>query len=371
LHADRSRVRETARPTAKCPFKRRLPIHLTVKRDELFKALKILRAAVAHGSASVPAGVRMGYLEMPSLVLTATDGDLTIQTMLAPAGDSEPGTVTVDYEPLAAFVKLGQHTNALVRIHLAAGKLRIATGPRTLTLPLIDELAGPELRLTAPFAEDARLIDDARLLGRWDRQVAPARAKTSRRPALEGIHLDFRDNIVAACATDKYRMHLLRTPTRVTRATDFVLPVRALKAGLDIARLERATVLSMWAPTCSSLIGFETTNTRLVVDKLTGRIPDWRTLLPCLDNYPTRLAIIDPDCVFEILNGAAGQSERGASLTMAWQDDKRTLVVLLMDHASGIELSSELHGPDCAGPSRRRGCPERIGGCAARRRRSC
>jgi DNA polymerase III sliding clamp (beta) subunit (PCNA family) len=319
-------------------------IHFAVKRDELHRALKILRPAVAHVPASVPAGVRMDNLEMSTLVLTATDGDLTIQTMVAIAGHSQPGTVTVDYEPLTSFVKLRQHADGLVRVHLAAGKLRIATGARMLTLPLIDELARQEVRLAAPFAEGARLIDDVRLLRRWYRQVAPARANPSRRPALEGIHLDFRDNIITACATDTHRMHVLRTPTCVTRATDFVLPMRALKAALDIARMESAKVLSMWAPTSSSLIGVESTNTRLVVDKLIGRIPDWRTLLPCLDDYPTRIRITDPDTAFVALNGAASQSEYGASLSMAWRDDVRTLVVLLMDPANGIELSSELHG---------------------------
>jgi DNA polymerase III sliding clamp (beta) subunit (PCNA family) len=255
----------------------------------------------------------MDYLGRSSVVLTASDGNLTIQTMVNIAGDAGSGTVAIDYEPLAVFVKFGQHADALVRVNLEAGRLRIAAGARMLTLPLIDEPPRPELRLATPFAEGARLIEDVRLLGRWHRQVAPARAKTSQRPALEGIHVDFQDDIVTACATDTYRMHVLRTPACVTSATDFVLPVRALKAALDIARMDRTTVLSMWAPTYSSLIGFETTSTRLVVDKITGRIPSWRMLLPCVDDYPTRLRIIDPDSTFDILNVVAGQSERGAT----------------------------------------------------------
>jgi DNA polymerase-3 subunit beta len=250
------------------------------ERDSLVEALGAAGRAIASRLAMpVLAGLLVSVTNN-DLVITGTDGDLSIRVELEVIG-VENGSAVIpaklandiarSLEPGAVTIEA---TDESVSISAARSQFSLRTFP-VIEFPQVQITSDRQLNIPSAAIADAL------------RQVVRASSNDDARPLLTGVLLTTHNGALRLVATDSYRLALrdLDGSTAALGEQDILVPSRAL------TELQRAITgdddETVGVTATTSEITFSVGKVSISTRLISGTYPDYRQLIP--ESYPNRL----------------------------------------------------------------------------------
>ncbi|MDD6674863.1 MAG: DNA polymerase III subunit beta [Lactimicrobium massiliense] len=207
-------------------------MNFTVSKNKFYAALQNVAHAISPNSPlPVLKGIKINANEPDSLILTASNNDLAIQTSLSNEQDKdlnltieEGGAVVIDAKYLLDIVhKIDGDTlhmeiidGALTMVKGQNAQYRI-NGMKADTYPTID-LSKPADAITTKADQLAEIIDE----------TAFAASDQETRPVLTGVNFALHDGVLECTATDSYRLAKKTIPFASDLTFRVTIPAKSL-----------------------------------------------------------------------------------------------------------------------------------------------
>ena len=253
---------------------------LQVERDPLAEAVAwAARALPARPTAPVLAGIRIQAGS--ELTLSTFDYEVSARAII-PAPADEPGTVLVSGKLLAEIVR--SLPARPVDLSTDGTRMTVRCGSATFTLMLLPADEYP----TLPEMPDVTGTAGADTFASAISQVGIAAGRDDTLPALTGIRMEIKDDVLTLVATDRYRLavrELRWTPVTPGLDTAVLVPAKvlsdtakALTSGAEVSIALAAEAAS--GASTDGIIGFEGSGRRTTTRLLSGEYPKYQALLP-------------------------------------------------------------------------------------------
>ena len=315
-------------------------MQVEVSHEELARALKVASKTTSRRpTLPVLSGARLEVLD-GQLTIATTDLEVTSRTTISQSyagADSIDGVVVVPTLELAAAVKGKPAKGATVALKhdQEAGVLHVYAGAMVVALRTLEAEDFPTLN-----ASDlgSLVTSSLELITAWATRVLPAAHDDEARPVLTAVSIERKGCELTAAATDSYRLHVYQATDHDHGDCSFLVPARALRLALDVAKIWKAdagalryvTIASMSDPRYSSAgqVTFTIGRTVLSARCIEGEFPPWRNLVPTISSEHAVIEITDAAAVKTMLDMATDQTRR---------------------HHDGGPFRIEAHGPDVVG----------------------
>lgn len=310
-------------------------LQLAVDRALFVDALTgVGRATSTRSIIPALAGIKL-MAETGALVLTATDGDLSIRTRIQ--ADVETGGEVVVPGRLLADVARQLPAGDVSLLIDDGGQLEIRSGQASFKLRLLAAEDFPEVEMiegstvSLPAGEFSTTID----------QVARSASRDETRPHLTGILLSVDGDKLRAVATDSYRLAVRTTRIEPPAETPIEanVPARALQEATRMADGHEMVALTL----SERQIAFQAGETMLISRLIDGQFPDFEQLLP--DSYEHILEI-DVAELHDAVRRVSLLAQRNSPLKISLSEGELEVSAQTTDIGEGHE---RLPAPDFSG----------------------
>jgi DNA polymerase III subunit beta len=245
---------------------------ITCLRDDLSNALQTVQRAISPKSIMpILTGVLMEAGE-DKLALHATDLEIYMRNVFS-AKVETPGRVVVNGRLVSDIVK--NIDNELVKLEAKENQLFIEGGKSRFslrTLPVEDFPVMPEEKQSILEEMNLKMLHGA--IG----QVVKAASRDDKRPVLQGIFVEFKDDFVHMVSTDSYRLAVTEVGgiEQMAEGKEMIIPVKAMQ---EIHRWgNKEDKVSIFSS--EGQIRFDLGDTVMLVREIEGKFPNWKQLLP-------------------------------------------------------------------------------------------
>lgn len=260
----------------KCNRQIERPSHFLFER--LHSAAQSVKRALPTGKPTlkVLAGIHL-QSRNNRLYLTTTNLEIGIRSSIGYKGPYV-NTVVVDGKMFAESISQMTHSATGCMIE-TSDRLSVSTknNRQKFSMKVL-----PNSEYPAFMTDNARQIGVIADIASFTKIASAAIANTCKennRPILTGVLFEFEDKCTVVAA-DGYKLYLKDTPFEVEHKTEFILGAKALKAALAALPADMPVTLSEAA----TAVIFSAGDTEIIVQKMEGKFPDWRSLMPTLCN---------------------------------------------------------------------------------------
>jgi DNA polymerase-3 subunit beta len=228
----------------------------------------------------VLAGIRI-QAAASELTLSTFDYEVSARAIIAAPAD-EPGTVLVSGKLLAEIVR--SLPARPVELSTDGTRMTVRCGSATFTLMLLPVDEYP----TLPEMPEVTGAVGADTFASAISQVGIAAGRDDTLPALTGIRVEIKDDLLTLVATDRYRLavrELRWSPIVPGLDTAVLVPAKvlsdtakALTSGAEVSIALAAEAAS--GASADGIIGFEGSGRRTTTRLLSGEYPKYQALLP-------------------------------------------------------------------------------------------
>lgn len=265
-------------------------MNFTVSKSKLYDALLNVSHAISSSN-PLPAlkGIRIQATEKPSLVLTGSDSDITIQITLDNENDQdlsltveEEGSIVIDAKYILDIVhKIDSDS---INVEIIDGALTMFKG------------ANAQFRINGIKAEEYPAIDlsrpasviqfDSQLLSTAIEETVFAASDKDTKPVLKGVNFSLSNNQLVCIATDSYRLARKTIPFESDASFNITVPSKSLN---EVRSILLGNTDSIGIAVSDKKIQFFTDHFVLQSRLLDGGFPDTERLIP--SEYRYRLTI--------------------------------------------------------------------------------
>ncbi len=250
-------------------------MQVTCNRDELREALHIVQRAISSRTTLPILNNVLLEASEGTLVLTATDLEMTMRASLA-AQVSEAGCTTAPVRYLAPMVDSLPLEEASLGAD-ARDQLTLAAGT---TNYVINGMSADEFPVV-PTVEDAEeLALPQGMLKEMIEQVHFAASSDESRAILTGVLLELEEGSIRLVATDTHRLAVREEPhtLELSEAKQAIIPVKALR---EVNRLlQRNSEDPVKLGFSENQVRFAIDDTLIMCRLLEGSYPNWRRVIP-------------------------------------------------------------------------------------------
>ncbi len=245
---------------------------VTCLREDLSNSLQTVQRAISPKSIMpILTGILLEAGE-DKLSLHATDLEIYMRNVFS--GKVEmAGKAVVNGKLVSDIIR--NIDNDLVRMELKDNVLHIEGGKSTFelhTLPVEDFPVMPE--------EKEALLEEInlKLLHNAISQVVKAASRDDKRPVLQGVYVEFEEDLIHMVSTDSYRLAVTEVSglEKASGKKEMIIPAKAMQ---EIHRWgSKDEKIAMFE--AGGQIRFDMGDTVMLVREIEGKFPNWKQLLP-------------------------------------------------------------------------------------------
>ena len=260
-------------------------MQITVNRKALLTVLQNAKK-IAPAKPTLPVLANVHLKVQSGLRITATDLDVTYTDWITDIGTTsvDQWSTTVSLKQLHSLVKTSKIET--VTLKLKGEIFTITLGKQTANLVTIPTDAFPH----TPTLPDSSVIFDAQTIVDLADRTLFCVSKDGTRPNLNGVKLKFHKDGIEACATDGYRMSVMKVLCESWKDlpdTGVIIPPRALELASRICKAEiRCAKKLKTAPGTigfgfsDTLVSFHLGEHKIVARAFEGPFPNYRRVIP-------------------------------------------------------------------------------------------
>lgn len=307
-----------------------------IEREVLAEALGAVSRVASNRNAALPAlsGVLFA-VSGDRLVLTCTDGDMTIEFAL-PVGAQVDGKVVANARLVSDIVR--SLADGRVEIALDGEQLVISSGRSTFTVPTFATSDFPAI----PAAPAAETTMQTAALEQALRQVVRAASTDLQKLPLTAVLMSAEADGLKVVATDSFRLAVktVAEPATFSLGTTLLLPARALTELQRVLSLSDEVGLSVMPERAVFRVGPVTLSTQLVA----ADFPRYQQLFQ--PSYPNKLEV-EREALLEALRRARVLAKENTPVRLEMHRESLRLVVVTQDMGSNSEeLDATLTGEE-------------------------
>jgi DNA polymerase III subunit beta len=209
-----------------------------------------------------------------SIVLSATDLELSIRIATQANSVMEPGSILVPVSRFSAILK--EASGDAVQIESAGFSAKITTGGAKFTIPLTDPEEFPTIESIGDLNYAEIMAGSFKYLSRMTTFAADSE---SSRFALSGVMIEVDGSTINAVATDGRRMSWAPVATSVIGEMEStaIVPVRSIQL-IDRMLMDDGSIVRVsWD---SNQLRLKAENIEVQTRLVEGRFPKWRDAIP-------------------------------------------------------------------------------------------
>ena len=296
-------------------------LKIVCPRDEFVQKLGIVSRGVSTRTAvQILAGILFS-VEGDSLVLAATDMELSLRTTVDARTEGE-GSVVLPGRTLVEISRLLPADEVVIEHRREDGSVELSCGSSTYRLHTYGAEDFPRL----PDVEgiDRYAIDRDVFLGTIQR-VSRSASRDESRPVLTGILMRFEPGKVVMAATDSYRLSVKETPVEAELPQlEAIVPARALAELARVAPVGAQIELGVH----ENQVVFGVDGTWLATRRIDGQFPNYRQLIPEAFEYEVTLP---RDELLDVVRRTAVMAQRNSPLRLRFAEGELTVSAQTQD----------------------------------------
>ena len=280
-------------------------MQFTVQKENLLNALNaVSKATTSRGIQPILANILIDAIDAKSLKFTATDLDISIETII-PAIVTEEGQITLQAKKLVEITtNLSDET---VNFDIDTERLvaKISSGHAKFELMGIGADEFPKI---TKISENDEFEIDLETFLKSVRQTKFAAASFETNNVLSGVYLSLKNDELEVAATDGNRLARKQTKLSKSLSKDLaiVIPTRILDEILRLSSSSDAD--NIYIGISEGQVSFRLPDKYLISRLLEGRYPDYPKLIPA--SYDTIVMANREDIISSIRRTAVMANER-------------------------------------------------------------